>query len=284
MMMHFIVILLGLTGVLGKLISADSATLVWYRTFIAFISIAAYLFIRRRFSLPGRKQLIQVIAVGFIVALHWLFFFESIKISNVSVAVVCLSTSSLFSSFLEPIFFKRKVSTYEVVLGLVVIAALSLAMNAEANYLWGYIYGVIAAFLATLFTILNAKLIQKVEAAPITMIEMFAGFLLLSVYFLFENPTSWTVSSQDLLYLIILGVVCTAFAFVLSVEVMKQLSPYTVIMAVNLEPIYSIILALLLFGASEAMSTTFYIGGALILICVFLEGYFKSKAKNKALK
>ena len=222
------------------------------------------------------------IGVGAIVAAHWLFFFESIKLSNVSVAVVCLATSSLFSALIEPFVFKRKMNGYELLFGIVVIAALAFALKADVSYFWGYLYGVIAAFLATLFTIFNALYINKVEASKITLIEMLGGWIAMSIYIvLFTNTPlcDFSISQQDTIYLIALGIVCTAFAFVVSVEVMKSLSPYSVIMAVNLEPIYSIVLALILFGESEEMTSSFYIGGSIIILTVFLDGYLKTKMK-----
>lgn len=287
LMMHLIVIILGFTGILGKLIEANATLLVWYRTLIAFVSLAIFLFIKRSLFKGGGKHMLKLLGVGAIVALHWIFFFESIKVSNVSVAVVCLATSSLFSALLEPLFFKRKTSKVELLLGVVVISALAFAMNAGLEHRMGYIYGIIAALLATLFTLFNALLIDKLEASQITFYEMIGGWGILSVYLLFTAPLSTStlaISEQDFIYLLLLGVVCTAFAFVISVEVMKTISPYSVIMAVNLEPIYSIVLALLLFGDSEEMTPSFYIGGSVIILTVFLDGYLKTKAKKKGIK
>ena len=199
-----------------------------------------------------------------------------------SVAVVCLATSSLFSALIEPFVFKRKMNPYELLFGIVVIAALAFALQADVSYFWGYLYGVIAAFLATLFTVFNALYINKVEASKITLVEMLGGWIAMSVYIgLFTNTpiTDFSITQQDTIYLLALGIICTAFAFVVSVEVMKSLSPYSVIMAVNLEPIYSIVLALILFGESEEMTPSFYIGGSVIILTVFLDGYLKTKKK-----
>lgn len=287
LMMHLIVIILGFTGILGKLIEANATLLVWYRTLIAFASLAVFLFIKRSLFKVDRKHLLKLLGVGAIVALHWIFFFESIKVSNVSVAVVCLATSSLFSAILEPLFFKKKTSKLELILGAVVVCALAFAMNAGLEYKMGYLYGIIAALLATLFTLFNGLLIDKIEAAQITFYEMIGGWSILSIYLLFSEPfalSTLEISQQDFIYLLVLGVVCTAFAFVISVEVMKTISPYSVIMAVNLEPIYSIVLALVLFGDSEDMTTSFYIGGSIIILTVFLDGYLKIKAKKKTMK
>ncbi len=283
LVMHLIVVILGLTGILGKLIEASSTILVWYRMLIAFVALGLYLLLQKKLFKIQKGFIWKLLGVGAIVAAHWLFFFESIKLSNVSVAVVCLATSSLFSALIEPFVFKRKMNVYELFFGIVVIAALGFALQADVSYFWGYLYGVIAAFLATLFTIFNALYINKVEASKITLIEMLGGWLAMSVYIgLFTNTSlnDFYISQQDTIYLLALGIICTAFAFVVSVEVMKSLSPYSVIMAVNLEPIYSIVLALILFGESEEMTSSFYIGGSIIILTVFLDGYLKTKKKT----
>ncbi|MDG1190394.1 MAG: DMT family transporter [Flavobacteriales bacterium] len=281
--MHFIVILLGFTGVLGKLIDCGSTVLVWYRMLIAFVFLLAYIYFTSNFKI-SKKNFIQILGIGFVVAAHWLFFFESIKVSNVSVAVVCMGTSSLFSTFLEPLILKRKIKLRELVSSVVVLFAIGLALNADFSYVLGFIYGIIAAFLATLFTILNALYVNKVSSEKITLIEMLGGFLIISVYLLFSDEITFSdlnISTKDIIYLIILGGVCTSFAFVISVEVMKFLSPYNVIMAVNLEPVYSVLLALFIFGESENMNLSFYIGGILIIAAVSFDAYLKKNIKQK---
>tara|TARA_B100000886_G_scaffold276155_1_gene200090 strand:+ start:553 stop:1410 length:858 start_codon:yes stop_codon:yes gene_type:complete len=285
--MHLIVVLLGLTGVLGKLIDTGSTVLVWYRMLIAFLFLGVYIYIKSNSLRVSKKHFIQIIGIGCIVAAHWLLFFESIKVSNVSVAVVCMGTSSLFSSILEPLIFKRKIYLREIILAILVLIAIGIAMNADFSYLKGYVYGIAAAFLATLFTILNALYVDKVESEKITSIEMLGGFLFVCTYMMFSNSFSLAdlfISWNDILYLIILGGICTSFAFVVSVEVMKFLSPYNVIMAVNLEPVYSILLALVLFGESESMNFSFYLGAVLIIGAVSLDGYLKKQEDKKSVK
>ncbi len=285
--MHLIVVLLGLTGVLGKLIDTGSTVLVWYRMLIAFLFLGVYIYIKSNSLRVSIKHFIQIIGIGCIVAAHWLLFFESIKVSNVSVAVVCMGTSSLFSSILEPLIIKRKIYRREIILAILVLFAIGIAMNADFSYMKGYVYGIAAAFLATLFTILNALYVDKVESEKITSIEMLGGFLFVCIYMLFSNSFSMAdlvISWNDILYLTILAGICTSFAFVVSVEVMKFLSPYNVIMAVNLEPVYSILLALVLFGESESMNFSFYLGAVLIIGTVSLDGYLNKQEDKKSLK
>ena len=282
--MHLIVVLLGLTGVLGKLIDTGSTVLVWYRMLIAFLFLGIYMYFKSNFLRVSFKHFIQIIGIGCIVASHWLLFFESIKVSNVSVAVVCMGTSSLFSSILEPIIIKRKIYFREIILAVIVLIAIGIAMNADFSYVKGYVFGIFAAFLGTLFTILNALYVEKIESEKITSIEMLGGFLFVCLYMFFSNSFSVAdllISWNDILYLSILGGICTSFAFVVSVEVMKFLSPYNVIMAVNLEPVYSILLALVLFGESESMNFSFYLGAVLIISAVSLDGYLNKQEDKK---
>ena len=278
--LHLMVVILGLTGVFGKLISLDALSLVWYRMGIAFLSLAIFLAFKKQLFSVNKKDFLGILGVGTLVTFHWLCFFESIKVSTVSVAVVCLATSSLFSAVIEPLFFKRKLLGYEVVMGVIVIICLGFVMGTETQYFLGYFYGIMAALLGTLFTLFNAKYIKKVGAAQITMIEMLSGLIIISGILLLQKDYSVftsTISITDFSYLFILGTLCTAMVFVWMTEIMRHITPFSLIMAINLEPIYSIILALLIFGDSELMSTSFYIGSTIIIGIVFLDGYLKNK-------
>jgi drug/metabolite transporter (DMT)-like permease len=238
-----------------------------------------------------KKYILPLLGVGAVVALHWFFFFGAIKVSNISIAVICMSTASLFSAFLEPLFLKRKILKYEVLFGLIVLAALSFMLyerpeqnDFKINYFLGYTYGIISAFLGTLFTMLNANYINKEDAAKITMIEMLGGVIVISIYFLFSNDLSvfnTLISFDDTVYIILLGTVCTALIFVWMTEIMRHITPYALIMAINLEPIYSIIIGLIIFSESEKMNLSFYIGSVIILTVVFLDGFMKNKKIKK---
>ena len=278
--LHLMVVILGLTGVFGKLISLDTIHLVWYRMSIAFVSLALFLFFKKQLFSISKQNFFGILGVGALVTLHWLCFFQSIKVSTISVAVVCLATSSLFSALIEPLFFKRKLLAYEVIMGVIVLAALAFVMGTDTQYIWGYFYGIMAAFLGTLFTLFNAKYVKKIGAAQITMIEMLAGVIIISCLLLFQQDYAvftTLISVTDFTYLLILGIVCTALVFVWMTEIMRHITPFSLIMAINMEPIYSILLALLIFKESELMSTLFYIGGSIIIGVIFLEGYLKNK-------
>ena len=277
------VLILGFTGIFGKLISLNTIELVWYRMLIAFITLFTFLVFKKELSKIKKKDFFGLLFVGSLVAVHWFFFFESIKVSNVSVAVVCLSTASFFSAMIEPFFLKRKPKLYEYILGIVVFVTLFLMLEAETKYTMGYIYGIIASFLGTLFTLYNAKYINRLEASKITMVEMLAGVIIFSILMLINKEigiSNLKININDFLYLFLLGTICTAAVFVWMVEIMKYISPYSLIMAINLEPIYSIVLALIIFSESEHMNLSFYIGASVIILVVFLESYLKNKIKS----
>ena len=283
--LHIMVIFLGFTGVLGKLISLETPYLVWHRMFIAFISLFFFLLFKKQIRSINKKDILPLLGIGAIVALHWFFFFGAIKVANISIAVICLATASLFSAFMEPIFFKRKLLKYELVFGIIVFGALSFMLyekpeNEDINYFLGYVYGIASAFLGTLFTMFNGKYINKVDAAKITMVEMLGGVILISLYFIYIEDYSILTTSlifDDIIYLILLGTICTAGIFVWMTEIMRHITPYALIMAINLEPIYSIIIGLIIFSETETMNLSFYIGSSIILFIVFLDGYIKNK-------
>lgn len=278
--LHITVLIFGLTGILGKLITVDSYLLVWYRLIIAVVALLGY-FLITNFSLKiTKKQLLKTLGVGVIIALHWVTFFEAIKQSNVSVALVCFSSSTLFTSLIEPLYFKRKIKPYELIFGVVIIIGLYFIFSFEFKYLTGMILSVISAALASWFTVLNGVLIKETKAKTISFYELLGALGVLTIYLLIStkaNISDWYISFNDFKWLLILGTVCTAFAFIVSVEVMKKISPYTVTISVNLEPIYSIILALIIWPESETMSYGFYLGSIIVIATIFLNALFKKK-------
>lgn len=292
-MLHAVILIWGFTGILGKLIQIPSVNIVWYRMLIACVALFVYLKLSK-FSLKvSVNSLLKLFGVGIIVALHWIFFFEALKVSTVSVTLTTLASATLFTGVLEPFFFKRKLVLYELVFGILVIVGLALIFSFESKYTLGIIYALLSAFFASLFTTLNGKLVLSgLKARAITFYEMLGGTLAISLYLMFSGVTLDTSFLpgfgrlpelySDLFYLILLGVLCTAVAFVVSVEVMRELTPFTVSVSINLEPIYSIILALVFFGDAEKMTPGFYVGALLILFTIFGNGWMKKRAKVKA--
>lgn len=291
--LHFIVFIWGFTGILGALISIPSDSLVWYRMLIATAGIAAFLKWKTTSFHTPRSELVKYLFTGLLVAIHWIFFFEAIKISTVSVALVCFASTSLFAAFLEPFFFRRKIIGYEIFFGLIAVIGLYMIFEFETKYKMGILFSLFSAFIGALFTVFNGKFIAGNGAAPatgagvITLYEMIGGFAGLSIYLLMTDPyflKTDVPTLPDWFYLLLLSLVCTAYAFVESVELLKYISPYTMTISVNLEPVYAIILALIIFGEKEKMTYGFYAGAAVVLITVLGNGLMKRRSKTVLLK
>ncbi|WP_156306272.1 DMT family transporter [Sphingobacterium endophyticum] len=281
LILHFTVLIWGFTGVLGELISVSALHLVWYRVLIAALTLIIYYLIKKKSLLVPKDQILQYLAVGMIVGLHWVLFFHAIKVSTVSVTLVTLSSVTLFTAILEPLINRKRISIADVIVGLVIIFGIYLIFKFEFKYFWGIVFGLSCAICASIFSILNARMVKKGSPTTITLYEMIGAWLGVSVVMLFTGDfdNQMILSQSDLLYLLLLGVVCTAIAYVLGVAVMKELSAFTVALTTNMEPVYGIILALLIFGQKEAMSTGFYFGAIIILSAVFIYPYLKTKIK-----
>ncbi|OWP75219.1 DMT family transporter [Flavobacterium oreochromis] len=282
--LHFIVFVWGFTAILGALITLEALPLVWFRMSIASIFILIYVFFAKISLKISFQSIIRYLLAGLVIALHWYTFFEAIKVANISITLACLSTGAFFTSILEPIFFKRKIILYEVVLGLMVIIGLYFIFKVEMIYLQGILLALTSAFLSASFSIINGKLAKNDSSTIISFYELLGGVLFFSVFLLCSgsfNYSFFKISMNDLLWMAILSSVCTAYAFIASVQVMKYLSPYTVMLTINLEPIYGIILALWVFGDKEKMNSQFYLGAFIILTTVILNGILKNKSKIK---
>ena len=269
--LHFIVLIYGFTAILGKLISLPATQLVWYRMLIAVITFYIFLRWNKTDLTISRKQFFKLFGIGMIVALHWITFFGAIKISNVSVALGCLATTTLFTSLLEPFFFRKRINAVEVIVGILIIIGLYLIFRFETRYTSGVIVALVSAFLAGLFTVINKKMVVHQKASVISFYEMSGGLTIISIYLLFSgwgNAPLSLPSPIDFVYLLALGTICTAFAFAVQVDIMKHLSAYVVALTINLEPVYGIVMAYFLFGETEHMTGGFYIGTAIILASV----------------
>jgi len=284
LLLHFIVFIWGFTAILGALITIDAIPLVFFRMGLAVLFIAIYFLIKKKSFYVDKTGLLKFFFTGIVIATHWIFFFKAIKVSNVSVALVTMSTGAFFTSLLEPIFFKRKIKLLEIVLGLFVIVGLYIIFNFESQYQLGIFYALIASFLGSLFAVLNGLFIKKYDANRISFYQLLFGVLFVTVYLFINNRFSiafFDLSNLDWMYLVILSSICTAYAFIASVKVMEYLSPYTVMLTINLEPIYAIILALFIFGDKEKMNPEFYLGACIVLGVVLLNGIISNKSKFK---
>ena len=285
-LLHLIVFLWGFTGILGKLINLDSLYIVWYRVLIAFLVVLVFaVLFKRSFFVFDRKKIFQLFVVGGIVGLHWLTFYMSIQLSTASLGVLCMSTATLHVAWLEPLITKRPFSWVELILSLIVVYGIYyISGDFKAHEYEALFYGLSSAFLAALFAVLNAQLVTTTSALKITLYEMLAAFIVLSgiMFFSGEMTTAiFILSWSDVFWLLFLGIVCTAFAFLTIVDVVKSLGAFTVSLSINLEPIYTFFLAILILNEHEILNTKFYIGAALIIAVVVLNAILKARMRRK---
>ena len=279
---HFIVFIFGFTAILGSLISVNSYQIVWFRVLIAALTIIVVIKILKKSIQISLSQLLMLVFCGFLISLHWVFFFKAIKVSNVSVTLSILSLGAFITSFLEPFFYKKKIVKYEVIFGIIVAAGTIIVFKTQLHYLEGIIYALIAILFSVFFTLINGKIINYLPSLTISFYELSSGFFIISFILLLRGDFSSElikITQDDLLWLLILGTICTAYAFVISVDVMKHLSPYTIMISINMEPIYGMLLAYLLLGDNEKMSSLFYVGFFLIFFSVIMNGYLKLRVK-----
>lgn len=276
----------GFTGILGKLIPLDSLYIVWYRVLIAFVVIfIIILFLKKPFKLTSKKELLQLSVVGCIVGLHWLTFYMSIQLSTASFGVLCISTATFHVSWLEPIIMRRPFSWIEFGLSLLVVFGIYyVAGDFKAGEYLALFYGLLSGFLAALFAVFNAKLVQTIAPLKITLYEMFAASVLLTIM-IFSlgkmNGDVFNLTGTDIFWLLFLGVFCTAYAFYAIVDVVKYLGAYTVSLSINLEPIYTFVLAIFILEEHKVLNSRFYIGAFIIILVLIINAIIKSIMKRQ---
>lgn len=284
--LHGIVFIWGFTGILGKEIDLDSDFLVFWRMIIAAVATGIWAYFSKTSLRTHRKELLAFAGVGLFTAAHWICFFESIKVSNVSTALAVLSTTSFFVAIVGPLIRRTTFDWRELFLGILVIAGLVIIFKFEPDKTWGITLSLCAALFAAVFSSYNSNLVKAHEPIKIAFYEMLIGVLAVGAYLVIgsvhpENTRHlsdvFVMTGKDIVLLLILGVVATAFAFVRSIDVMKVLSPFTCALTINLEPVYTIAIALFLYGESEYMTPHFYIGAGLIMTTLFIEAYLRRR-------
>jgi len=285
---HFLVFLWGFTSILGALIQLNSIQIVWHRMFIAYFLVGLYLFFKKRKKFfIQKKYFVQLFIAGVLISSHWVAFFYAIKISGVSLTLSIMASGAFVTSLIEPIVFRRKLSLKELSYGSITLVGLIIIFRAEFDQYIGMSIAFLATILSVIFTLLNSKLVkEKLSPTSIAFYELFIGWFMLSVYLLFDSDqmnSLFQFGKNDLILLLILGSICTAYAHVGSVKVMRNLSPFSFMIIINLEPVYAVILSLMFFGKNELMSFDFYIGFILILTAIFLDSLDKRKTVIKKL-
>ncbi|MFP5471407.1 MAG: DMT family transporter [Bacteroidia bacterium] len=298
-LLHTTVLIWGFTGVIGRYLQDSTSPvinafdIVWNRMYIA---VAAMLLMWWYVRYIQKKQVGKPWSIGTygyatllgaIITAHWLTFFLAIHLSNISIALVCMSTSTFFTSLLEPILLKKKFDYREGMMGVLVIIGVGFIFEGvSSEYNSAIAIGVFSAILSALFSVLNAKMVRNYSALKASTVQLFTGFLLLSAYlFVKDSAIPITFFSYEFNYMVailFLGTICTAWAFLVSANVMKELSPFTVVLAINMEPIYAIIMALIFYSESETMPPKFYFGAAIVIGVIMLNGVIKGGRKKVA--
>lgn len=291
-LLHLIIFMWGFTGILGKLIQLDAFYIVWHRVLIAFIALVIIMVaLKVPLLIKNKIRLLQISIIGIVVGLHWLTFYLSIQLSTASLGILCLSTTTIHVAWLEPIVMKRKFSWVEMVLSLTVVFGIYfVSTDFSGNDYLALALGLTSALLAATFAVFNAKFVKDTSPANISLYEMGAAVLFLSIVLLFQGRLTtelFEMTLSDLLWLLFLGVLCTSFAFLATIEVVKKLGAFTVSLSINLEPVYTIVLAVIILKEHKLLNMNFYIGSAVIVFIVLLNAvikspWFKKKVISKA--
>lgn len=286
--LHFIVFLWGFTAVLGKLVSIPSVEMVFYRTLLAALGMAVLIVITRGTFSVSKSDFIKIAITGFIIAIHWLTFFGAGRVSNPSTSLVGFATCSFWAALIEPIAKRKKIQPLEIGLGLVVIIGLAIIFAGDFQYPLGLFLGIISGLTAALFSVINSKLVVRVHAHTITFYEMVSACVIIFICFpLYQN--TWAENGalnliplwSDWFYIAVMAWVCSVYAYSVGINLTKKLSVFFIQLALNLEPVYGILLALIVFGGEEVMGWNFYAGTIVILSAVALYPFLKKKTETQ---
>jgi len=284
LILHIAVLLAGFTGVFGKLISLSEIPLVWYRVLFSAIFLFLSLKIFKIEKLKSSKEAFNIGKIGLLITIHWIFFYASIKYSNISIGVVCYCLTSFFTAIFEPLLNKTKYKFVQLFLSALTLFGISLIFHFDASYQIGIILGIISSAFAALYTIYNERLVQKYDSQVINYYQMLAGTLgltvLLPFYYYFFPNEQFIPNLKDTFYLILLALLCTVGLYVLFAESLKKLSAFTVNLSFNLVPIYAIIIAFLFFDEGREVNTSFYFGLAFVILSVILQSIISRKKKK----
>ena len=281
--LHTAVFLFGFTGILGQLIELNSNILVWHRLWMAALGMLGYVLLIGKWRLLTAKEVVRITAVSSVIVVHWLLFYGSIKLASVSVAMICLSTIALFTAILDPLIHRKPIAKAELALSVFAVLGVTLMAEDQKQHLLGIAVGLASAFFSALFTVLNKSLVDRYDSRLLSFYELFTGFLLLCVLLPIVNVMmplgKWTPSGSDWLYLALLSFFCTVIAFNLSLSSLRFLSPFTVNLSINLEPVYGIALAFVVFQEYRELGLGFYLGAGLILASVLADVVWKKLSR-----
>jgi drug/metabolite transporter (DMT)-like permease len=283
LLLHGIVFLWGFTGIIGKLLHQESFIIVWYRVLIASLGLLVYLWITKTSFTVKRTHILPVVLIGIVVALHWITFYYAIQISTASLGILCLATTTVHVVWLEPLIMKTTFQWKKLVFSLMVVAGVAfIARDFKGDVLLATGIGLLSALLAGIFSVSNAKLSQTIPAPILSFYELTTGWVGISLYLLFTHAPKalFYLTLNDLLWLLFLGLVCTSFAFIVAINLVKKLGAYTVSLTINLEPIYTMILAVVLLSEHKILSIEFYVSAFLIVAALLLNAWLSRTPKE----
>lgn len=270
--LHIAVLLYGLTAILGDLISISAMHLVWWRVLITSLSLLFFINFFKEITKMPKKLLLTYIGIGCIVGLHWIAFYGAIKLSNASITLAAMATTSLFTSIIEPFITRKKFERSEFLLGLLVVPPMLLiAQNVDLTMHIGILVAILSAFLASLFSSLNKKWVNHASPYQISFLEMSSAFIMVSIIlpFFTSSLNDLKPSPNDWIYLLILSLLCTTFAYVISMKALKHVSAFDATLVINLEPVYGILLAIVILKEHQELTPMFYLGVFMIMVVVF---------------
>ncbi len=285
---HLAVLLFGFTAILGDLIQLPAVMIVWWRVLITSASLLLFTKFGRSLSGLPTKQILVYAGIGMLIGLHWICFYGAVKLANASVCLICMSTTSLFTSLLEPLFLRTRLNKTELLLAVIIVPAMFLIVSTlDASYFTGVLVGLASAFLAAVFSILNKKNIAKTDPYTISLIELSSAWAMISLLLLvmwvlgFSPGRVLPATMTDWVYLCILALLCTTLAHVLTLKALKYISAFAANLVINLEPVYGILLAIVLLGEHKELHMSFYIGACLIMAAVLTYPFLTSTKKIK---
>lgn len=286
--MHLSIILWGATAVLGKSINLSEGLLVWYRMIITTLSLFTFILITGKSFRVSSKQFMALFGIGVLLMVHWLFFYGAIKYSNVSITLSLFSSTTLFTALIEPVITDKKFNRVELLYSIMAIAGICIIFYSDTNsYTIGIVLAILAAFVGAFFNILNKNVVNEVSSDVVSFYELASGLLALTIflplYIHIFQPAQLIPTTQDWVLLFVLAVFCTHAPLVLSLNALRHLSAFTLNLSINLEPVYGIALAFIIFGENKRMGPGFFVGTALIMLSVVLHSYFSSKGKEAVL-
>ncbi len=285
--LHISVFLAGFTGILGRLITLNEGMMVWYRLLITALTMwVLYAVFSKRLQKISWQDILKISAVGFTAAMHWVTFYGAIKYANISVGLVCFSAVGFFTALAEPLITRRRINWMELLLGLITIGGIYIIFHFDTEYKTGIILGIVSAFLGCLFPIFNRRFLQRINVETVLTWQISGGFVTLSLllpFYLQQFPVKQFLPGwEDLLWLLVLSWICSVLAFRLTANALKQLSAFTVNLTYNLEPVYGILLAFMVYNENQYLSRWFYLGFAVIISVLILHVFLVFRSEKRA--